>query len=47
MVAWNFAVAQPALDVLGRNSPFFVVHSAEPVDVVLLAVGLTLIVPLG
>jgi len=45
VVVWNFAVAQPVLDVLGRNSPFFAAHGSEPVDVVLLALGLTLVAP--
>lgn len=45
VVAWNFGVAQPLLDVLGRSAPFFVVHEARPVDLVLLAVGLTVVAP--
>ncbi len=47
LVSWNFAIAQPVLDVLGRNSPFFVAHWAESADVVLLGLGLTLVAPLG
>lgn len=46
VVAWNFAVAQPILDLLGRNSAFFVAHGTEPVDVVTFAVGLCLVLPL-
>jgi len=47
VVAWNFAIAQPVLDVLGRNSPFFVAHWSESADVVLLGLVLTLVAPLG
>lgn len=45
LVAWNFAVAQPLLDLLGRNGAYFVAHSSQPLDVVLLALGLTLGAP--
>lgn len=45
VVAWNFAVAQPLLDVLGRNAPFFVVHGSRPVDIAVLVVGLTVVAP--
>ncbi len=45
VVAWNFAVAQPLLDILGRNAAFFTAHASEPLDVVLLATGLTLLAP--
>lgn len=45
VVAWNFGVAQPLLDVLGRSAPFFVAHEARPVDLVLLALGLTVVAP--
>ncbi|MGH3665214.1 MAG: sulfatase-like hydrolase/transferase [Egibacteraceae bacterium] len=40
------AVAQPLLDLLGRNAVFFVAHDAGRAAVVTLAVGLTLLLPL-
>lgn len=46
VVAWNFAVAQPLLDLLGNNSAFFVAHGSEPVDVVTFGVALCLLAPL-
>lgn len=46
VVAWNFAVAQPLLDVLGRNATLFVAHDSPARDIVLLAVGLTVLAPL-
>lgn len=45
VVLWNFAVAQPLLDLLGRNPAFFVAHGSRPVDLVVLAVGLTVVLP--
>jgi hypothetical protein len=41
------ALAQPLLDLLGRNAAFLVAHDATGLDVVLLAVGLTLLLPLA
>jgi Sulfatase len=41
-----FAVAWPILDLLGRNPEFFVVRGSRSVDIVLLALGLTLVPPL-
>lgn len=47
VAAFNVAIAQPLLDVVGRNPAFFVAHDAGPADVVVLSVGLALIVPLA
>jgi hypothetical protein len=41
-----FALAWPVLDLLGRNPEFFVVRGSRSVDVVLLALGLTVLPPL-
>lgn len=40
-------IARPLLDLLGRNAEIFVAHSTSSFDVVALAVGLTLLVPLA
>ncbi len=42
---WGFAVAQPIYDLLGQNAEFFVFRRSETVDIVLLAVGLSLLGP--
>lgn len=39
------AVAQPLLDLLGRNAEFFLARGAPPIDIVLLALLLTIVVP--
>jgi len=36
----SFALAQPLFDLLSRNAEFLVAHRSEPVDVILLALGL-------
>ncbi len=41
------AVAQPLLDLLGRNAEFFLAQAAPPLDIVLLAVLLTIGIPLA
>jgi hypothetical protein len=41
-----FALAWPILDLLGRNPEFFVVRGSRSADIVLLALGLTLVPPL-
>jgi hypothetical protein len=46
IVAFNFAVAQPLLDVLGRHPEFFTVRAATRLDVIAVAVALTVVVPL-
>lgn len=43
----TLGLAQPLLDLVGRNAAFLVAHDATPSDVVVLAVGLTLAVPLA
>ena len=45
-VIFVLALAQPLLDLLGRNAEFFLARSAPPLDIVLLAVALTLIIPI-
>ena len=44
-VLFNLAVAQPLLDLLGRNAEFFVARGSQPVDVVVLVVVVTLVLP--
>jgi hypothetical protein len=46
VVAWNVAVAQPLLDLLGRNPEFFVARRSTRLDVVLLGVAVTVVAPL-
>jgi hypothetical protein len=46
-VLFVLALAQPLLDLLGRNAEFFLARSAPPLDIILLAVSLTLILPLA
>lgn len=41
----SFAFAQPLYDLLGRNAEFFVARRSEPVDVLLLVAGLSLLIP--
>lgn len=45
VVLWNFAVAQPLFDLLGRQPTFFAVRRSEPVDVLLLTFLLAFGVP--
>jgi hypothetical protein len=42
----SFALAQPIFDLLGRNAEFFVVRRSTSWDVVVFAVGITLVPPL-
>lgn len=42
---WAVAVAQPLLDLLGRNPDFFAVRGSTPRDIVLFTVALTLAPP--
>lgn len=46
LLGFNLAVAQPLLDILGRNPEFLVAHDAAPIDVILLALGACLVAPL-
>jgi hypothetical protein len=46
VVLFVLAVAQPLLDLLGRNAEFFLARSAPSLDIVVLAVMLTFIIPL-
>ena len=45
-VLFVLALAQPLLDLLGRNAEFFLARSAPPLDIILLAVSLTIVLPL-
>lgn len=47
VVLFTFAVAQPLLDLLGRNAEFFLARATPPVDIVLLAVMLTIGIPVA
>lgn len=47
VVAWNFAIAQPLLDLLGRNAEFFVARDSKQHDIWLFAIGITLIAPVA
>ena len=46
VVLFVLAVAQPLLDLLGRNAEFFLARAAPSVDIVVLAIMLTFIIPL-
>jgi hypothetical protein len=46
VVLFVLAVAQPLLDILGRNAEFFLARSAPPIDIVLVALLLTVAIPL-
>lgn len=45
LVAFNVAVAQPLLDLLGRNAEFFVAHRATAWEVVAMGLFFTTVVP--
>lgn len=47
VVLFNVAIAQPLLDLLGRNAEFFVARGSPRADVLVLALALTLLVPLA
>lgn len=42
---WTIAVAQPVLDLLGRNPDFFVAHQAGPTEILLVVFGLVAVLP--
>lgn len=46
-VLWAFAFAQPLLDLLSKNAEFFVARGNESIDIVVFALGLTLLPPLA
>ena len=46
VVLFVLAVAQPLLDLLGRNAEFFLARAAPSLDIVILAIALTFIIPL-
>ncbi len=41
----SFAIAEPLFDLLGRNAAFFVARQSSPSDVLLLAIGLSILPP--
>ncbi|MCL1593612.1 MAG: sulfatase-like hydrolase/transferase [Actinomycetia bacterium] len=47
VVLFVLAVAQPLLDLLGRNAEFFLARAAPAIDIVILAILLTVVVPLA
>lgn len=46
LALWALAVAQPVLDLLGRNAEFFAVRGSSAGEVVLFALALTVVAPL-
>jgi len=42
----GFAISQPLYDLLGKNPTFFIARGSRPVDVVVLAVTFSLLIPL-
>jgi hypothetical protein len=46
VVLFVLGVAQPLLDLLGRNAEFFLARAAPSLDIVILGIGLTFIIPL-
>jgi hypothetical protein len=46
LVLFNLALAQPLLDVLGRNAEFFLARDAPRADILVVALALTLCLPL-
>lgn len=47
VVLFNLAIAQPLLDLIGRNAQFLVAHDASRPQILLLALGITLGIPLA
>lgn len=47
LLLFNLAFAQPLLDLLGRNVEFFLARSAPSSDIILLAIGLTVLLPMS
>ncbi|MGH2726959.1 MAG: hypothetical protein ACRDKS_08275, partial [Actinomycetota bacterium] len=45
IVAFNFAVAQPVLDLTGKFPQFFLARRSPKIDLVLLALGLAIAIP--
>ena len=45
LVLWNFAVAQPLFDLFSRTAEFFVLRQSPPLDIVLFAILLSVVVP--
>ncbi|MCI0412814.1 sulfatase-like hydrolase/transferase [bacterium] len=45
-VLFNLAVAQPLYDLLSRNAQFFVARRSEPVDILVLALMISFLIPL-
>lgn len=47
LVAFNFAVTQPLLDLLGRNAPFFIAHDLGAGQIITMALLLAVVIPVG
>ena len=45
LILWNFAVAQPLFDLFSRTAAFFVLRQSPPLDIVLFAILLSVLVP--
>ena len=46
-VLTGFAVAQPLFDLLSRQAEFFIAHDAQPIDLLLMALALSFLLPLA
>ena len=46
LVLWSFALAQPVFSILAKHPEFFVARQSQPIEILLLAVGLIFAVPL-
>ena len=47
LVLWNFAVAQPLLDLLGRNAEFFLARASPSIDLIILSVLISVVIPIA
>ena len=45
LVLWGLVVAQPLFDLLSRNPEFFIVRHSQAIDVFLLTLVLTFVLP--
>ena len=44
-ILFNLAIAQPLFDLLARSAPFFVAERSQPLDIILLVLLLTILMP--
>lgn len=47
LLTFNLAITQPLLDLMGRNATYFVARDSTPLEVIAVAVGLAIIIPLA